>query len=180
MKRFCFNRAGAWLACCIGFLPSLWAGDFRLGSAGLRSGFSTTDATDGVWQYEVFGQFDLPWVREWGSGWRLETWLDTAVGWLDDGDAGTAFGRIGPALTLSKAQFPVSLAGGLSPTFLGRDQFGGTDLGSSVQFSTHIGLNADLGGRWRIGYRFQHVSNAGLGSPNPGLDLQMFSVSFRF
>ena len=65
-------------------------------------------------------------------------------------------------------------------TLLSRHDFSERDVGSLVQFTSYIGLNWDLSSRFRIGYRFQHMSNAGLGSPNPGLNLQVLAASYRF
>jgi hypothetical protein len=48
------------------------------------------------------------------------------------------------------------------------------------QFTSHLGVNWDFAPHWRVGYRFQHMSNAGLATPNPGLNLHIFSVSYRF
>jgi hypothetical protein len=41
-------------------------------------------------------------------------------------------------------------------------------------------LNWDFATHWRLGYRFQHMSNAGLSQPNPGLNMHMFALSYLF
>ena len=72
------------------------------------------------------------------------------------------------------------LEGGISPTLLSRYRFETQDLGFPFQFSNHIGLNWDMGWHLRLSYRFQHMSNSGLGVPNLGLNLHMVGLSYRF
>jgi len=54
------------------------------------------------------------------------------------------------------------------------------DFGERFQFTSHIGLIWYLTDRVSLGYRFQHMSNAGLASPNPGLNLEMLELSYHF
>lgn len=63
---------------------------------------------------------------------------------------------------------------------LSRHDFGSKDFGELFQFTSHIGLNLDLWEHLRLGYRFQHMSNAGLSGHNPGLNLHMLSMSYLF
>jgi hypothetical protein len=42
------------------------------------------------------------------------------------------------------------------------------------------GLSFEISSRIRLSYRFQHMSNAGLGLHNPGLNLNMFGISYVF
>jgi len=72
------------------------------------------------------------------------------------------------------------LEGGSSPTLLSRYRFEGMDFGERFQFTSHIGLIWYLTDRVSLGYRFQHMSNAGLASPNPGLNLEMLELSYHF
>jgi hypothetical protein len=41
-------------------------------------------------------------------------------------------------------------------------------------------LNWDFAAHWRLSYRFQHMSNAGLSLQNPGLNMNMFSLGYIF
>jgi hypothetical protein len=74
----------------------------------------------------------------------------------------------------------VSLEGGFSPTFLSRHVFSEKDVGTYVQFTSHVGLNWDFAAHWQLAYRFEHISNAGLSSHNPGLNLHVFGLTYRF
>jgi hypothetical protein len=157
------------------------AGDFSLESVGVRSGFSVggkslADFT----QSEAFFDVTLPLAWQPESGWRLWTRLNTTVGWLSGNGATGFIGSCGPAIALGHTRIPVSLEGGLSPTLITTYEFGSTSLGDSLQFTTYLGLNLDLTRHLRLGYRFQHMSNAGLSRHNPGLNLNMFALSYVF
>jgi hypothetical protein len=53
-------------------------------------------------------------------------------------------------------------------------------LGTDIQFTSHVGLNWDFAAHWRLGYRFQHMSNADLSRDNPGLNMHLFALSYVF
>jgi hypothetical protein len=83
-------------------------------------------------------------------------------------------------VVLSRGRLPVSLDGGVSPTLLSRSEFGSKDFGTDIQFTSHIGVNWDFAAHWRLGYRFQHMSNADLVPQNRGLNMHMFALSYVF
>ncbi len=131
-------------------------------------------------QAETFVSFRLPWSWDLGAQFRLQSRLDFSVGWLGSDNDNAVIGSVVPEVVLRRGGLPVSLELGLGPTLMSRNSFDDRDLGSNFQFTTHIGLNFDLGNHVRLGYRFQHMSNAGIASPNPGLNMNMFAVSYRF
>ncbi|MCX6251209.1 MAG: acyloxyacyl hydrolase [Bacteroidetes bacterium] len=69
---------------------------------------------------------------------------------------------------------PINIARGilLRPTFSpGYYFFGeGTNLGNPVEFRSGIELSFDIRKKIRLGFDFNHVSNAGLGKLNPGME----------
>jgi hypothetical protein len=69
---------------------------------------------------------------------------------------------------------------GSSPTFLSRRRFGEQDFGECIQFTSHASINFEVIRNLYVGYRFQHMSNASISDINPGLDLHMFELSYRF
>ncbi len=156
------------------------AEDFRLESVGVRAGYSPSSSGWGFHQAEAFANLNLPWGWDLGKQWHLQSRLDLSLGWLGDQDNDAFIGTVGPSLVLSRERLPVSLEGGISPTFLSSHEFGSKDFGSDVQFTSHIGLNWDFAEHWRLSGRFQHMSNAGLGSKNPGLNMFLFSLSYLF
>ena len=52
---------------------------------------------------------------------------------------------------------------------------------SRFNFDSQLGFGVALGARspWRIGYRFQHISNAGTAGRNPGLEVHSFLLGVR-
>jgi lipid A 3-O-deacylase len=154
-------------------------------SAGARYGFSMGDP-NGYSQAEAFVDWNLPWKWDLGKDWMLQTRLDLSGGslWHDHDNA--AVGTVGPVLAWGSAHFPVWMEGGSSPTLVSRDGFGpggqtdSRDFGCAFQFTTHIGIYWDIVKKVRVGYRFQHMSNAHLAGSNPGLNLNVFYVSYLF
>ncbi|WP_144140779.1 acyloxyacyl hydrolase [Paraburkholderia sp. BCC1884] len=53
---------------------------------------------------------------------------------------------------------------------------------SSFQFADMVGLGAQFGSHqnYAVGFRFQHLSNAGFEHPNPGINFSELYVQFNF
>jgi len=70
---------------------------------------------------------------------------------------------------------------GTSVAYVSDRQLADRDLGSRGHFTTHatLGWNLDALQRWHVGLRVRHTSNAGLGTPNPGLDIVMLELGYR-
>jgi hypothetical protein len=169
-----------WLLVCLAAATGSSAQDFRLESAGGRFGFSANRRTGTFKEAEAFANFNLPWSWDVASNWHLQTRLDLSAGWLTGrGDDGV-IASLGPSVVVRRDRIPLSLEAGLSPTILSRDKFDGLDFSMPLQFTSHIGVNWDLGTHATLGYRYQHMSNAGLGAHNPGLNLHVFAVGYRF
>jgi lipid A 3-O-deacylase len=159
---------------------SSWGEGFRLESAGGQGGFSANESGREFHQAQAFVAWNLPWSWDLGKEWGLQSRLDLAAGWLGDNGHDAAIGSAGPSLVLGRKRLPLSLEGGVHPTLLSDYEFGLKDFGTYVQFTTHVGLNWDFARHWSVGYRFEHMSNAGLAAPNPGLNLHVFGLSYRF
>ena len=145
----------------------------RGGTSANRSGRDFNEA-------QVFAEWKLPWAPELGKEWHLQSRLDLSAGWLGDREKNAAMGTVGPSLKVMREGLPLSLEGGVSPTYLSTHVFGSKDFGTRLQFTSHVGLNWDIAEHWRLGYRFEHMSNAGLASRNPGLNIHVFGLSYRF
>lgn len=153
---------------------------WRLESVGVRYGFSATSLDHLFQQSEAFARVDMPWRWDFAGHWRLQTCLDFSAGWLG-GRAENAFiGTLGPSVCIRRESFPIAFEGGCCPSLMSRQHFGKIDFGIPFQFTSFAGFSADIGKHWGAGYRFQHMSNGGVGSDNPGLNMHMFSVRYRF
>jgi len=172
-----------------GLLISLWAvlaaqcacaQDTRLESAGFRLGGSLLSPDHHFREADAFGNVELPWSFDVGAHWRGQLRLELSAGWLNEQEVDGVVGTLGPALLFRKPESRFSADFGVSPTFLSRVEFPTKNFGTCFQFTTHLGVNMDINAHIRFGYRFQHMSNAGLAKANPGLNLQMLSVSWLF
>ena len=178
-----YRRTGVtrWvLVCLLASAAGALGEDLRLESVGVRAGFSANSSGQSFNQAETFVNVNLPWGWDLGKEWYLQSRLDSSIGWLGDRGNNAAIVTLGPSVALSRERWPVSLEGGVSPTLLSRSEFGSKDFGIDIQFTSHIGLNWDFAAHWRLGYRFQHMSNAGLGAKNPGLNMHFFGLSYLF
>ena len=156
------------------------AEDFRLESVGARVGFPANWSSRYFRQVEIFANWNLPRGWDLGKEWWLHSRLDLSAGWLGDQGVNGAIGTAGPTLVLGRERLPVSLEGGVSLTGLSPAQFPSKDFGMNFQFTSHVGLNWDFATHWRLSYRFQHMSNAGLSPSNPGLNLFVVGLSYLF
>jgi lipid A 3-O-deacylase len=149
-------------------------------SAGGRFGFSLTDPAQHFHQVEAFLNCNLPWRWHLGTNWFVQTRGDLSGGWLTDGGTHAAMGTLGPSALLGHEHWRFSFEAGSSPTLISRHHFPEKNLGGAFQFTSHLGVNFDFSAHIRAGYRFSHMSNAGLSTPNPGLNMHFFTLSYLF
>lgn len=153
---------------------------FGVESLGVRGGASLTDPRPGFHQADVFLNCNLPWRWDLGRRWHLQTRLDFSGGWLGESGVHAAIGSIGPSVLFAREEFPFSFEGGSSPTGITQYEFPDKNFGGGLQFTTHVGVNWEMATHFRLGYRFQHMSDAGLNTPNPGLNMHMLALSYLF
>jgi hypothetical protein len=168
------------MGCLLATAAEAPAGDFSFESAGARFGAGAGSSNRDFHQAETFVDWNLPWHWDLGRKWDLQSRLDLSTGWLGNNRSDAAVGTLGPLLALGRQPFPISVEGGSGPTLISRSEFGPKDFGDAVQFTSHIGLYWDIAPHWRLGYRFQHMSNAGISQSNPGLNLHTLALSYRF
>lgn len=161
------------------FFPS-WAEESGWIAVGFRAGIDDGGNDEDFEQYEGFVLYDLPWSWSFAPDWSLGTYLELNAGALDGGGDTAFVGSIGPGLNLKAFDNRLAIWGGINPTFISEDTFGDEDLGGSFQFTSHIGINFRPIRSLSIGYRFQHMSNAGIYSHNPGLNLHMLELAYAF
>lgn len=71
------------------------------------------------------------------------------------------------------------LDAGIGGHVLSDTRIGRRSLSTAWQFGTHIGVGVSCG-RFDVGYRFQHLSNASIKEPNDGINFHILSAGFRF
>ena len=145
----------------------------------MRGGINDNRNEEDFEQYEGFATWNLPWSWQWDSGWALGTYIEANAGVLTaDGESGFV-GSVGPGLYISIKEM-VELSMGINPTVISKDEFGDEELGGPFQFTSHIGLNIIFMHHYSLGYRLQHMSNAGFYDHNPGVNMHMLEVEYRF
>lgn len=72
------------------------------------------------------------------------------------------------------------LEAGIGLTAFSRTTVGNRRLGSAFQFGDHIGLGYQLNTATRIHLRASHFSNAGLASPNDGVNAYQIGMTVRW
>jgi lipid A 3-O-deacylase len=155
--------------------------DLRLQSTGVRGGWAANTEAHGMHQVEAFGIWEMPWRWEPGARFYVQPEVEASAGCLNGHGDNAFVGKLGTDLLVGWQDFPLTFQGGSEPTMLSRHTFGdNTDVGSLFQFSTYIGFNWNFYSQWQLGYRFQHMSNAGIATPNPGLNMHMVAFSYLF
>ena len=154
--------------------------DSRWTAVGLRAGVDDGRNDEDLTQLEAFALYRLPWNWNIGSGWHLAPVVEINAGALHGGGDTAFVGSAGPGMFLQSPSKCLALLGGLNPSFISEDNIGDEELGGPLQFTLHIGLSYTIQQRWIIGYRFQHMSNAGIYSANPGINMHMLVIGFRF
>ena len=154
--------------------------DFCIESVGGRFGFPSEQDSSGFLSADAFVNCNLPVSWELHTNYLMKIRMDFTAGWLGRSGADAATTSAGPTLVLQRRGVPFLLELGSSSTLITRHHFGDKDLGGAFQFTTHAGLTWEATRHLRLGYRFQHMSNAGLEHPNPGVNLHTFACSYAF
>ena len=70
---------------------------------------------------------------------------------------------------------------GIGAHLLSAVRFEDRRLGSAFQFGDHIGVEwRSPSGRWTLGYRYQHLSNASIQPPNDGVEFHLLRLDRSF
>jgi hypothetical protein len=176
----CVLKKGALICGLLAAIACRGEDQFSFESAGARYGIGASHSSADFHQAEAFVDWNLPWTGHFGTNWILQPRLDASAGWLGGNDTQGGVFTAGALVAFGNAHFPVWIEGGSGPTVLTRSVFGSKDMGELFQFTSHIGLYWDFLSHFRLGYRYQHTSDAGLSDHNPGLNMQLVTLSYRF
>ena len=146
---------------------------------GARGGMEATGSDEQYQVGELYLLRNLPWRAETTLG-SVLTRLDLSASYLEgaDDDEGFLVG-VGGNLVWLPGNGPVELEVGFRPAWLSDDVYDEDDYGGALQFLSHAGVALRLD-RFVIGYRYQHMSNAGIYNENDGLNLHLFGLGGRF
>ena len=148
--------------------------------AGIRGGFSATAKREYFHTYEVYAEYGLPWALRWG----LYPQLNAAAGVLSGGGDNGFIGSIGADVALKNPWNGLEADLGINVNLIDKRRFGKQDFGSMLLFGAYAGLTYRIYRGLGINYRLLHLSNGHIfyatDTPNPGLDLHMFGLTWRF
>lgn len=178
-------RAILLFSCIACYAPSGWCRepDPGLKAIGVRGGFNATSRNDEFHQYEAFATFGLPWSLRGDSGWGVALQANASAGTLHAAGEYGFIGTAGPGVIIDRWGKGLGLQLGGDLCVLSQYKFRNVNFNGNPLFLGHIGLVYRFAAGPGILYRFQHMSNGGLGRHgdiNTGLDLHMFGVSWNF
>ena len=146
---------------------------------------------DGINRYGIALQWD------WGVQWlRLEDWhlggyweLSASYWDGDDGRTGNdSLGEFGLAQVFRwQTQTPIYgvmpyLEAGVGIHGMTDTELEDKNFDTEIAFGSHGGAGIRFGheGQYEIGYRYQHLSNLGIGDSNPGINFHLVRLSYHF
>lgn len=160
--------------------PTPAAANVLFSELGIRLGGTDGKNEENFTLVEMFARRGFPWSWSSGRQWQLSSHLEIGLGALESAGQTGLVASLGPLVTLrnpgSRWQFEL----GIKPTWLSEDRFGRENLGGHFHFTSHIGVNYRYRRDLLIGYRFQHTSNASIKDVNPGLDVHLLAIDWRF
>jgi hypothetical protein len=132
------------------------------------------------------------WNRTWfnGGAWFVGGYWDVSLAyWDSDNDNNgslydlslTPILRLQRDAELSHSVSPFSEVG-VGGHLLSEREIGERDLSTNFQFGSHLGVGLGFGdkGRYELMYRYQHVSNGNIKSPNQAINLHLVSFGYAF
>lgn len=128
---------------------------------------------------EIYLLKQLPWSTTVGEQTTLTSRFDFGVTYLEAGDDEGTMVAAGINLVFGLWDNRVEFEAGFRPTLMFDHDYGDDDFGGGMQFTSHAGLAVN----WHqavLNYRIQHTSNAGIYKHNPGLNLHMVGLGYRF
>jgi hypothetical protein len=130
------------------------------------------------------------WDKKWyeAGNWHLTGYWEASLGrWGGDGAGARNLWDIGitPVFRLQQnsTKTGLYLEGGVGAHLLSHTRINASRaFGSSLQFGSHVGLGTTFGDRrqYDIGYRFQHLSNARIKSPNDGINFHQVRFTYSY
>lgn len=168
------------LSICLGAISFVGhADEFQWSNIGLRCGIDAENSID-VKSYELISTLESPWSWSPSKSFKIDLGVELGLGALDgEGETGI-LAHIGPSLAVEFGDYPLELIISSGPALLSEHEFDNIDLGGSFQFMSAVGFNLEIADDWTLGYRYLHISNAGLHDKNPGMNLHALTLLYQF
>jgi hypothetical protein len=174
------------VALALVFPAAAWAVD------GVSFEYGKSDSSNAdVKLYRVGLQWD--WHKKWldTGNWHVGGYWDLNLGYWDNDSTAKTNSSIADVGLTPVFRFQQNNPTGISPyaeAGIGIHLLSETEVspkrqfGSSFQFGDHLGAGVRFGdkGRYDLGYRYQHLSNAGIKEPNQGIIFHQLRLQYRF
>jgi len=174
------------------FAAALFAAGPAAAVDGVSVEYGKSDSTNSdVQLYRVGVQWD--WNKRWldGGNWHFGGFWDVSLGYWDNSSIGktnSSLTEIGLTPTFrfqqnNPGEYAPYLEGAVGFHFLSHTSVSTQRMfGSSFQFGDHVGFGVRFGpkGAYDIGYRYQHLSNAGIKEPNQGINYNQIRFQYHF
>jgi len=139
---------------------------------GLQNKWERTWLNDGAWYVGGYWDTELAYMK-----------ADHISGMNDDiFDLGlTPVFRMQRDASLSSGVSPYAEAG-IGPHLLSETSLGYKQYSTAFQFGSLIGFGLGFGdkGQYELSYRYQHISNADIKTPNNGINLHILRLGYSF
>jgi hypothetical protein len=132
-------------------------------------------------EYDVMATIRLPSKALIASGLGLDTRLLVSAGVIQGAGKTAVVASVIPVLAIAKqdGRFVVDLGAGLA--LITKQRYAQQNFGGPLQYALTFGFSIPLYGRFGVGYRFLHYSDAGAyGSDTIGADFHMAELIYRF
>ena len=157
---------------------------------GVALELGTADSDEDVDRFGVAFKWD--WGAKWfaNGDWYLGGYWELGAAYWDGEDGRTGNDSLGdfhvtPVFRFQRgegASIAPFLEFGVGAHVHTDDSIGDKDFDIPFAFGSHVGGGLRFGQRqqFELLYRFQHLSNAGLGDDNPGINFHVLHLGYRF
>ncbi|GAB6043231.1 acyloxyacyl hydrolase [Endothiovibrio diazotrophicus] len=125
--------------------------------------------------------WDKRWFDE-GDWYVTGLWEAEAGVWSNGGGADLSFTPVFQLKPKSESAPYPFFELGIGAHLLSDEQLDNRDMGGVLHLGTHLGVGYRFGdhNRWELAYRFQHLSNAGIEDPNPGIEFHVLRLGYHY
>lgn len=171
---------------CVLFLAGVSFSAAAIDSVSIEAGHG-----EGVDVARIGLQWD--WDKQWfaARGWHLGGYWDASAGVLHGRSASPINNDVADISVTPTLRYQQSDLASVAPYFelgVGAHLWSGVHItqkrlsSTAFQFGDHVGVGIRFGDRgiYDLSYRFQHMSNASIKAPNPGLSIHLVRFQIHF
>jgi len=139
---------------------------------GLQNKWERTWLNDGAWYVGGYWDVELAYMESDHDKSENDNLFDLGL---------TPVFRMQRDASLSSGVSPYAEAG-IGPHLISETRLGNQQYSTAFQFGTLLGFGLGFGdrGQYEISYRYQHLSNADIKTPNQGMNLHLLRLGYSF